>query len=633
MSIEAQCISFAVSQVKGQKGEDRFSARLSHSNPQEGGLKNVASFGVFDGHSSCKAAQEVAKRLNNQIVLSYAELLATTGLVGTLREDPNEFITCSTESVNGSPESPDQDALDYFSSGGENIGGSDVSSDVWKSSQGREGMPRLDSIDDSSHSTTTVSTTITATINGIVSSGCRAGERSPTQPPPSFSPFVASLLSSSPTSSPKTSSHSPSIASKKVAYSSMVPPSSSSRKERKNMLDSVIRTAKQMRVHEAHDAMLVESILKETYKVDKAVKDMTTSGTTSVTLILRKQANGSVRAMCANIGDSRCVCVTAVPTMAEAQTEEGGSPSRSGSTTASSTYQTGSPYHELLAARTSPTEISGIIQEFVGSGDGRSESTERGDLPEYLCGVRTTVSTAFLMSEDHNLTLPRERMRIMSRTLPPWLPLPVESFEPYLPVSMRSGLLLTGTNEPVSIFEIGALIGRKANPYPSQREPEMEASVSSSFDSDSARPLAAAPKWNSSLHLSAMVERENELETEIVRRTNLSGDALNESSGHSSGNSPELSARKSLSADKSTLFENSNVAGVLGIGNVVMTRHARASSKYYIETAASRQALASKFIKKVRGLMSRYGTKSTDLNSMTTKVREMVPLIVLVLLP
>lgn len=583
----------------------------------------MASFGVFDGHSSCKAAQEVAKRLNNQIVLSYAELLATTGLVGTLREDPNDFITCSTASVNGSPENGTSgDLLDYFSSGGENIGGGDDSSDVWKSSQGREGMPRLDSIDDSSHSTTTVSTTITATINGIVSSGCRAGERSPTQPPPSFSPFVASLLSSTPTSSPKTSSHNPSIASKKVAYSSMVPGSSSSSQEdRKIMLDSVMRTAKQMRVHEAHDAMLVESILKETYKVDKAVKDMTTSGTTSVTLILRKQANGSVRAMCANIGDSRCVCVTAVPTMAEAATpDEGASLPRSGSTTKSFTYQTGSPYHELLAARTSPTDISGIIQEFVGSGDGRSESTERGDLPEYLCGLRTTVSTVFLMSEDHNLTLPRERMRIMSRTLPPWLPLPVESFEPYLPVSMRSSLLLTGTNEPVSIFEIGALIGRKANPYPSQREPKMDASVSSSFDSDSAGPLAAAPKWNSSLHLSAMVERENELETEIVRRTNLSSDALNESSCHSSGNSPELSARKSLTADKSTLFENSNVAGVLGIGNVVMTRHARASSKYYIETAASRQALASKFIKKVRGLMSRYGTKSTDLNSMTTKV-------------
>jgi len=281
------------------------------------------------------------------------------------------------------------------------------------------------------------------------------------------------------------------------------------------------------------------------------------------------------------------------------------------------------------------------------------------------------------MSEDHNLSLPRERLRIMSKTLPPWSTLPIESFEPYLPLQMRSGLLQSNTADAVSIFEVGALVARRANPY-SNLAPSLKAGGGSSSTANSTASsdggaanseidasghgkarttLGSAPKWDSSLHLSAILERENELESELMRRSNsdefiFGADALD---GSNTGrgvqaehtleatfhkNSPKVTARKSVfarSAEKTSgtvavddgksgsSFVNSgsaNLVGAMGIGNSVLTQHARAVSRQYIETAAARQVLASKFIKKVRGLMNRFGTKSAGWNGNTTKVRE-----------
>ena len=84
--------SYAVANLRGQKGEDKYCARISHSNPKEGGIKSIASFGVFDGHSSKRAAEECSSGITNNVVLSFAELLATTGLVGTLNQHPNNMV-------------------------------------------------------------------------------------------------------------------------------------------------------------------------------------------------------------------------------------------------------------------------------------------------------------------------------------------------------------------------------------------------------------------------------------------------------------------------------------------------------------------------------------------------------------
>ena len=805
-SEEGAFCSYAVVQIRGQKEEDCFWARLSHANPQEGGLKSVASFGVFDGHSSRKAADECSKSLNKQTVMAYAELLTTTGLVGTLGQMPNKLVNSdvsrssgadlgflspvrgiagSTHSSQGStsgggggggaaagqarpvntplsppqqrartrsdsssdesafkkdaevwqnagkPEPADKKLGDTLDASNHSEGGSLGSKSKQQQQQeggggskdldgsnhsGNSGVSPFretgDDIDISAHSVGTNSTTLTGNMTSDAA-------RTSYLPPHPMLAKVQQLHSSAHGTSPATSAHGLSASQRAAARNvSSSSATEAATRDRELLKDNILLSAKQMCVYEVHDALLVESVLKETYNLDKKVKSMTTSGTTSVALYLRKQADGSVRAICSNVGDSRCVCITAVSSLVEtdppsssssksatarqAKAAAGGKAAEGGAAAASAEeagagagINPNSHYHDLLLARNADLDLSSMLRDSSHgdkSGGGSSpslssETDQQGSaldaLPPFLYAVRTAVSTAFLMSEDHNLSLPRERLRIMSKSLPPWSTLPVESFEPYLPTQMRSGLLLSSSSEPVSIFEVGALIARRANPYPDGPAGAESVAAASydtgqtSGDTDSSqasgtagRALGAVPKWNSSVHLSAVAERESELESELMRRSNsqefVFGSSVYGAGGSSSGdlpssakaannleatfhkNSPKLTARKSLftraaertintvavvedgatslpassthSTASSSAASGSNLAGAVGIGNAVLTQHARAASRQYIETAASRQVLASKFIKKVRLLMNRYGTKAVGWNGTTTKL-------------
>jgi len=709
--------SYVVVQIKGQKEEDRASYRLTHANPQEGGLKSVASFGVFDGHSSKKAAEECSKRLNNQIVLAYAELLTTTGLVGTLKQDPIGLVNTNLVSDAASNRA-NQDrtflapAKGIAGSAHGSVTSSTHHSDVVNLTREREatvqkkGTKEIIAIDDDSSSdesgfkkdsevwnTAGDQDSYNAKLGSVLDDSTHsAGSAHLSQT--GFSSLEAKLVpspTSTPLSTPRSSSHGASKNSRSQSpsrASGSIPEEDT--REREMMKDDILHTAKQMFVHDVHDALFTEAILKETYNVDKAIKAMTNSGSTGVSLFLRKQANGSVRALCSNIGDSRCVCVTAVATLIETQnlgpqSEPRHAPVKSSSSTSSSSSSAhittasssradeateikhqNTYYNDLLAARkfdavSAATNVKGEdIGNRARTVSDVSDVMCESERPDYLFAVRTTNSTLFLMSEDHNLTLPRERLRIMSRTLPPWSPLPVESFEPYLPANMRSGMLLSSTSEPVSIFEVGALIARKVNPYPgndfslASEDTHSTGSDGMKQSSTTSSPLSLgkSTKWNSSVHLSAMIDRESDLENELVRRSSFSelGDlSLSNSAVAAAGsvesqfykNSPKLATRKSLRGSSSSeqLVQTSNgndpiskskragldgppvnLAAAIGVGKVVMAHYARLAARYYLETAPSKQVLASKFIKKVRRLMNRYGTPSAGWNGSTSQV-------------
>lgn len=174
------------------------------------------------------------------------------------------------------------------------------------------------------------------------------------------------------------------------------------------------------------DAMFVESCVRGCDYVDRRLQNMTEAGTTMISLFLRHDpSDDSITAYCGNIGDSRCVM----------------------------TFSNDSPYDSNISElkRNSfsyiPPKLSNLPQQQpnLPIGEDINASTHSA------ISINTEATTSNLrpvsgsssidsqrsikrsilvvpMSEDHSLSLPRERMRIEQRTPIPLYSLPLSAY-------------------------------------------------------------------------------------------------------------------------------------------------------------------------------------------------------------
>ena len=198
------------------------------------------------------------------------------------------------------------------------------------------------------------------------------------------------------------------------------------------------------------DAIVCEAIRKACSQIGQEVSGMTESGTTVNTLFLRwgdglqKGTAGTVccpvRAYCANVGDSRCIMLKSYETKQALVTSTFvHSRSQTDLLTSSSAKPTGQKYSvngvEILPAA-SPSQKSVL---------NKSNSTSSGKLMS-LGSTKSSTNHRFvavhLFSEDHKLSLHRERLRIYNTSegkLPAgnetecWHVLPADASAIYLP--------------------------------------------------------------------------------------------------------------------------------------------------------------------------------------------------------
>ena len=208
------------------------------------------------------------------------------------------------------------------------------------------------------------------------------------------------------------------------------------------------------------DAMVCEAIRRAHKDLDEEIKQHTNSGSTATSLYMQWEDSKSslnnkvkagtvskpVRVFCSNIGDSRCVMLRSYDTVSALKL-----PSSYSSTTTKPTLtntvraradSTHSNVEELRPDRC-PTFFSNSPSKNSESSFLKMKGQSRLSLSP-LSSNRDRVDNSkrftalHLMSEDHKLTLSRERMRITKHYDAEWHTLPASASPIYLPAYART---------------------------------------------------------------------------------------------------------------------------------------------------------------------------------------------------
>jgi len=147
------------------------------------------------------------------------------------------------------------------------------------------------------------------------------------------------------------------------------------------------------------DCLLNEAIRIGCKKADDYCKEKFTCGSTAVCIfLLRNTADDSFRLTCANIGDSRCVMLSSEDVVDDLSRSLNGQ-------------------KDILAVSNNGKSDKDELSTSITSITSRSSSD---------CSVGNRFNIAYELSEDHKVTLTRERIRIEENIrIAPFLPLPI----------------------------------------------------------------------------------------------------------------------------------------------------------------------------------------------------------------
>lgn len=203
-----------------------------------------------------------------------------------------------------------------------------------------------------------------------------------------------------------------------------------------------------------NDALLCEGIRQACLKLGKDNRSLSESGTTVSSLILRWGAEGedvtgpagtvksSVRVYCTNVGDSRCVQLRTY------ETKDALVSSSSRRTSLLSPQINTAP--PITSAKSSPVLTTTNSSPKLARDSSAEMIRSKSHLGAFVRGNASSSSSArsnrfvavHLMSEDHKLSLHRERLRIINTTegrisleddSEIWHPLPADASAIYLP--------------------------------------------------------------------------------------------------------------------------------------------------------------------------------------------------------
>ena len=228
-----------------------------------------------------------------------------------------------------------------------------------------------------------------------------------------------------------------------------------------NKLNSAsVDSADILNTSDLRDAMVCEAIRRAHKDLDEEIKQHTNSGSTATSLYMQWEDSKSslnnkvkagtvskpVRVFCSNVGDSRCVMLRSYDTVSALKL-----PSSYSSTTTKPTLtstvraradSTHSNVEEPRPVR-GPTFFSSSPSKNSESSFLKMKSQSRLSLSP-LSSNRDRVDNTkrftalHLMSEDHKLTLSRERMRITKHYDAEWHTLPASASPIYLPAYART---------------------------------------------------------------------------------------------------------------------------------------------------------------------------------------------------
>lgn len=180
-----------------------------------------------------------------------------------------------------------------------------------------------------------------------------------------------------------------------------------------------------------NDALVGESIRRGCMEVDKMAKKSTETGSTAVSLfLLREKGASHSRVFCSNIGDSRCIMLRSYD-MKEALSKSVGALAAGG----------GKPMDKECKDPASPVVSSSPRRSSMSKSISKSMSaiSLRKSEPSPPTAATSSYFTAVhLMSEDHKLSVLRERIRVKSKSPVEFRPLPADASSIFLPEFCRT---------------------------------------------------------------------------------------------------------------------------------------------------------------------------------------------------
>ena len=188
-----------------------------------------------------------------------------------------------------------------------------------------------------------------------------------------------------------------------------------------------------------YDAIVCEATRRACVEMDKMAKKTTDTGSTLVSLfVANQQGSTGSRVLCANVGDSRCIMLRACD-LKDALNKSGVSNSgmpaagQAGGESADPTISRDSTSFPHQVDSTAQTPRLAQIPSAPGTATNTPTSTRSRKFASFSLSSSSSasqkaeavqyVTAVHLMSEDHKLSVLRERMRVKTRT--PVLPYPL----------------------------------------------------------------------------------------------------------------------------------------------------------------------------------------------------------------